>query len=100
MLLGLQPIQVIDGKIVIDPALVKISSGNLHLSENIECTFQEPNTFRFTWTPSYREADTYDQLMVLAYDIQNRYPYEELYRNERSCVFRKQQLNISRVHLT
>lgn len=60
-------IQVVDGEIRIDPALVKISSGNLPLPENIQCTLQEPNTFRISWTPARERGFHYDQAMVLAY---------------------------------
>lgn len=61
-------IQVIDGEIRIDPALVKISSGNLPLPENIQCTLLEPNIFRITWTPAMERGFMYDQAMVMAYD--------------------------------
>ena len=60
-------IQVVDGEIRIDPALVKISSGDLPLPENIQCNLQEPNTFRISWTPAREQGFLYDQAMVLAY---------------------------------
>lgn len=64
-------IQVIDGEIWIDPALVKISSGDLPLPENIRCILQEPNTFRISWTPTRERGYHYDQAMVLAYELKH-----------------------------
>ncbi len=66
-------IQVIDGEIVIDPALVKISSGNLPLPENIQCSLQELNTFRISWTPARERGFLHDQAMVMAYDQHSAY---------------------------
>lgn len=86
---------VVDGEIFIDPALVKISSGNLPVPENLECTFQEPDTFRFTWTPSLWETHGYDQLMALVYDIENVQPYGDIYGNDRSSG--EQLVNVGKV---
>ena len=72
---------MIEGKIVIDPALVKISHGNLPLPANIECVVQQSNIFRISWTPSYTNG--YDQLMVLAYDIENGRAEGKIYGNDR-----------------
>lgn len=61
-------LQVVDGKIVIYPELVKVSSGSLPLPQKIECTFQEPDMFCFNWTPVMgieREA----QAMAVVYEI-------------------------------
>lgn len=60
-------IQVEDGEIRIDPALVKISSGDLPLPENIQCSQQAKNTFRISWTPSRERGFEYDQAMAVAY---------------------------------
>ena len=76
-------IQVIDGEIVIDPALVKISSGNLPLPENIQCSLQEPNTFRISWTPARERGFLHDQAMVMAYD-QKHSPYGVIYGSDRT----------------
>ncbi|WP_276348095.1 DUF6266 family protein [Daejeonella sp. JGW-45] len=77
-------LKVIDDQIVIDPALVRISSGTLPLPENLECTFQEPDIFRFAWTPSLWETHGYDQLIVLVYDIENGQAYGKVYGKDRS----------------
>lgn len=63
-------LNVIDGEIVIDPALVKISFGNLPLPENIECVFQDPYTFRFSWATELSEGKVHDQVMVLAHHVE------------------------------
>lgn len=76
-------IQVIDGEIRIDPSLVKISSGNLPLPENIQCSLQEPNTFRISWAPSWERGLLSDQAMVMAYD-QKHSPYGVIYGNDRT----------------
>ncbi|MES3017858.1 MAG: DUF6266 family protein [Bacteroidota bacterium] len=63
--------EVLDGKIIINPELVKVSSGSLPLPKNIECTFQEPGTFCFNWTPDIgtdREAQT----IAVVYDLTNK----------------------------
>ncbi len=88
-------LKVIDGEIFIDPALVRISSGTLPLPENLECTFQEPDIFRFTWTPSMWETHGYDQLMALVYDVENLYPYGDVYGNDRSSG--EQLVNVDKV---
>lgn len=76
--------KVVDGEIQIDPALVKISSGNLHLPENIQCILQEPNTFHFSWTPvDERDPHRYDQAMVMAYRM-GFGPYGDLYGSDRA----------------
>jgi len=76
-------IQVIDGEILIDPTLVKISSGDLHLPENIQCILQEANTFRISWKPSNERGYQYDQAMILIYDTKNP-PYGLIYGSDRS----------------
>lgn len=76
-------IQVIDGEIRIDPALVKISSGDLPLPENIQCSLQEPNTFRISWTPVRERGFLHDQAMVMVYD-QKYSPFGDIYGNDRT----------------
>lgn len=75
--------QVVDGEIRIDPALVKISSGNLPLPENIQCSVQEPNTLRISWTPARERGFLYDQAMVLAYQLEDG-PYGEVLSSDRT----------------
>ena len=76
-------IQVIDGEIIIDPSLVKIISGNLPLLENIQCSLQEPNTFRISWTPVRERGFLHDQAMVMAYD-QKHSSYSVIYVSDRT----------------
>lgn len=77
-------LQVIDGEIVIDPALVKISFGNLPLPKNIECVFQEPYTFRLSWATSLPEGHEHDQVMVLAYHIEGHDEFGIVYGSYRN----------------
>lgn len=74
-------LKVIDGEIIIDPSLVKISCGNLQLPKKIECTFQQPQTFRFTWDPS--GSGEYDQVMVVVHDVINQREYGYVYGSYR-----------------
>ena len=76
-------IEVIDDEIRIDPALVKISSGDLPLPENIQCSLQAENTFRISWTPAWERGFLSDQAMVMAYD-QKHSPYGVIYGSDRT----------------
>jgi len=76
-------IHVIHEEIQIDPALVKINSGNLPLPENIKCTLQERNTFRISWTPAREPGFLHDQVMVMAYD-QKHSAYEVVLGGDRT----------------
>ena len=55
----------------IDPALVKVSSGDLPNPENIAVEFTETGNLKFTWNPAYADFRDKDQIMMLAYDIEN-----------------------------
>ncbi|WP_411275282.1 DUF6266 family protein [Daejeonella sp.] len=74
-------LKVIDGKIVIDPALVKISFGNLRLPDDIKCEFQEPDIMRVTWKPSGIGAS--DQAMILFHNTEAADPFGSVYGNYR-----------------
>jgi hypothetical protein len=61
--------QVKDGEMVINPALVKVSVGDLPLPDNITVA-TAPDQIQFSWdTGSIDFYNQYDQAMVLAYDI-------------------------------
>ena len=62
-------LSVVDGEVVIDPSLVKISSGSLPLPEDITCSFEEPNLVRFTWKPSGATVVERQQVMALSYNV-------------------------------
>jgi len=58
----------------VDPAMVKISEGELPLSENLSVS-QRGNELVFTWDTEIPEgAKPYDQLMPLAYDVSRTNP--------------------------
>jgi hypothetical protein len=58
---------------VINPALVKVSYGCLPLSDNITAQLITPKEIQFTWDTKIEEgANSFDQIMMLAYDIENR----------------------------
>ncbi len=72
-----------EGEIVIDPALVRISSGTLAMPEDLAIVREEPDNFRITWKASW-DLDRYDQLMLLAYDTENLLAYGFVYGNIRA----------------
>ena len=54
----------------IDPALVKVSSGDLPNPESIAVEFTETGNLKFTWNSAYVDSRDKDQIMMLAYDIE------------------------------
>jgi hypothetical protein len=55
----------------IDPALVKLSFGNLPLPANLAVNLAETGDLKFTWDPAYKDGtDRSDQIMMLAYDVE------------------------------
>jgi hypothetical protein len=57
----------------INPALVKVSFGNLSLSENIAVQLTDNKELQLTWDTAYpAEGSPLDQVMLLAYDIENK----------------------------
>jgi hypothetical protein len=65
--------------LVINPALVKVSSGELPLPKNIEVVKEAVNKLRFNWdTTDITRDNRYDQVMLLAYDIAGGYCFKKL----------------------
>lgn len=57
-------------KMKINPALMKVSSGDLPLANDITVEKIAPDRIRFTWDPaSTSEAHPRDQVMMLAYNV-------------------------------
>lgn len=54
----------------IDPALVKVSSGDLPNPGNIAVEFTDTGNLKFTWNPVYVDLRDKDQIMMLAYDVE------------------------------
>jgi hypothetical protein len=66
-------------KPVINPALVKVSYGDLLLPENITAVKIEDNQIQFTWdTTDLNKNNRFDQVMMLAYDIENGTAYYQV----------------------
>lgn len=64
--------------LIINPALVKVSSGELPLPE-IQASLIEYDIVQFTWsTEGITGSSRYDQVMLLAYDIENRFSKTKL----------------------
>lgn len=60
--------------IAINPALVKVSAGELPLPAHMQTTLLENFTVQFTWSTEVMAGSSrYDQVMLLAYDVENRY---------------------------
>lgn len=77
--------QVVDNEAVIDPSLVRISSGTLPLPQDIAVTFEEPNLFRFTWKPSGPAVLELEQVMALVYNVEECFAYGFVYGNSKSA---------------
>jgi Family of unknown function (DUF6266) len=60
---------------IINPALVKVSSGSLPLPENLAVSLTETGDFKFTWDPVLKDDRnaSHDQIMMLAYDPEAEY---------------------------
>jgi hypothetical protein len=59
----------------INPALVKLSMGDLHLPTNITVKMTEPFIFEFSWDPSPpKDNDAKDQAVLVAYSIEKAHP--------------------------
>ncbi|MDP4264016.1 MAG: DUF6266 family protein [Bacteroidota bacterium] len=60
----------------VNPALVKVSFGDLPASGNIAVSQPSPTQLKFTWDGTLPEgADPMDQVMLLAYDVENSKAY-------------------------
>jgi hypothetical protein len=65
--------------LTINPALVKVSSGELPLPQHINVIQNTNKELEFTWhTNDIEFANRYDQVMLLAYDIEGGYAYTRL----------------------
>jgi hypothetical protein len=73
---------VVEGEnLVIDPALVKLSWGDLPLPNNLRLTSLEGKLVQFTWDPKVYDDISYygDQIMMLAYNVEKGIVIDELY---------------------
>ena len=60
----------------INPALMKVSVGDLPLSNDIAVSKMADYQLQFTWDPAHVEGSSYyDQVMILAYDVTNKKAY-------------------------
>jgi hypothetical protein len=55
----------------INPSLAKVSHGDLHLPTNITAVKTAPDELQITWDVPPMDSDAYDQIMILAYDIEH-----------------------------
>ena len=63
----------------IDPALVKVSSGNLGLPANLQAELGPEKVLQFTWTPAINNTQgPRDRLMMLAYNPDSKQAIYEL----------------------
>ena len=60
--------------LAINPALVKLSAGELPLPQNLQVNLLDGETAQFSWdTADLSRSNRYDQAMLLAYDVENRF---------------------------
>ena len=63
----------------INPALVKVSYGDLPVSNDIAVALTDDGYLQFTWDPAnVTGGSDKDQVMMLAYDIENAYAKEDI----------------------
>jgi hypothetical protein len=66
--------------IIVNPALVKVSIGDLPLPANITATFVDKHAIQFTWDAADEMSEhATDQVMLLAYDIDKGKAWYKLY---------------------
>ena len=56
----------------INPALVKVSAGDLPLSSNITAEKAGDTEIKFTWDTKTNDTNPFDQVMMLAYNVESR----------------------------
>jgi hypothetical protein len=59
----------------IDPALVKVSFGDLPNPADISVAWTETGNLKFTWNPAYVDLRDSDQVMMLAYDVERAFAF-------------------------
>jgi hypothetical protein len=65
--------------LTINPALVKVSCGELPLPANITVHAATKNTIQFSWSTEHSTGERkYDQVMLLAYDIVHGHAFHQL----------------------
>lgn len=75
----LNAVEGVKPNFTINPALVKVSFGTLPLSNNIAVEKVKPKTLKFTWNKDWDSGGSdYDQVTLLAYDIENENSYYSL----------------------
>jgi hypothetical protein len=57
----------------INPALVKVSAGDLPLSDNLIAEKDGNEKIMFKWNPDTPNTDPFDQVMLLAYDVTDKH---------------------------
>jgi hypothetical protein len=72
--------------IMIDPARVKLSWGDLPLPNNLQMTRSEGGLIQFTWDPKVYDEISYkgDQIMMLAYNVEKEEVEKNLYGRVRA----------------
>jgi hypothetical protein len=64
----------------INPALVKVSYGNLPISPGITVEKAGPGEIRFSWDPKTpKDAHDADQVMMVAYNVEEKKAYHTIY---------------------
>lgn len=66
--------EVVANDVVINPALAKLSSGELPLPTTIKVTQKENGVVQFTWDKKfdYEKAHAGDQILMLAYNVEKK----------------------------
>jgi len=60
----------------INPAKVKVSAGTLPCTDNVAVSYPGNNILKFSWDKEMIGGNPRDQVMLLAYDIENNFAYQ------------------------
>jgi len=88
--------------LMIDPALVKVSAGDLPNPKTITVILTETAGLQFTWDTANDGSGNYDQIMMLAYDVEKGIAFYKTtgqFRSTGTDVLQLEPEKISRVHV-
>ena len=88
-------LNVVDNKVIIDPALVKVSYGDLPMSENAAFNLSGPKEINFTWNyEGMNKSFDKDQVLLLAYNIESEKAFYTLNGQFKEVGYDKLTLNL------
>jgi hypothetical protein len=86
----------------IDPALVKLSSGDLPNPKDIAVELMETGNLKFTWNPASDESNAKDQIMMVAYNVDSAHVLSMTtgqFRSNGSDILKVQKMDNKSFHI-